>query len=39
VKRIVWRVDKILTEHWKSVDESQKRQDKLRKPPAVGGSR
>jgi hypothetical protein len=39
MKRIVWTVDKVLVDHWKSVDESEKRQEKLRKPAIAGGSR
>ncbi len=42
LKRIVWRVDRILTEHWKSVDASEKRQAELTKaakPAITQGSR
>ncbi len=38
VKRIVWKVDKVLLAHWKSKDESEKRQRELRAAdkPTVG---
>ena len=39
LKRIVWTVDRVLLDHWKGVDESDKRQRELAQAskPAVGG--
>jgi hypothetical protein len=41
LKRIIWQVDKVLLEFWKSKDEAEKRQRELEKAsqprPAVGG--
>ncbi len=42
LKRIVWKVDRVLLDHWKSVDESEKRQAELTraaKPAIAAGSK
>jgi len=39
VKRVVWKVDRVLLDHWKSVDESAKRQAEIRKPRLASGGR
>ena len=42
LKRIVWKVDRVLLDHWKSVDESEKRQAELTKaakPAIASGGR
>jgi len=38
LKRIVWEVDKTLLEHWKGLDEAEKRKRELEKAnrPAIG---
>jgi hypothetical protein len=39
VKRIIWKVDKVLLDHWKSKDESDERQRKALRDqkPTLGG--
>lgn len=41
LKRIVWRTDRVLLEHWKGLDKAEeaKRKAEQHKPPAIGVSK
>lgn len=36
LKRIVWKVDRVLLEHWEGLDEAEKRKRELENKPQGG---